>query len=275
MRTGMASLGAACLAFTIAGFAAAGDAIDAVAVYDAVAPSVGLVVTFDDERYPVESGAGFFVGSPDVFVTQLHLFAGAAAASIKTADGSYVDVVGILGHDAATDLVALRTEDSGVQPAELAAARARVGATVVLGGSVDGMATAFGLGTVADTLSDAQGNRFYALDAPLDVWNAGAPVLDADGAVVGVAAHTPAGPVAITAQAVSRLVNTDAEGGTLTDAVAAATNAGLLGGLVNPARDLPSIDPHDGATPGEKAALLVALALFVVGGYELATSISP
>ena len=275
MRTRMAALCAACLAITIAGVAAAGDAIDAVAIYDAVAPSVGMVVTFDDERYPVESGAGFFVGSPDVFVTQLHLFAGAASASVKTADGSYVDVVGILGHDAATDLVALRTEGSGVVPSELAASRAKVGATVVLGGSVDGMATAFGLGTVTDTLSDAAGNRFYALDAPVDAWNVGAPVLDTGGAVVGVAAHSANGPVAITAQAVDRLLSAEGDDATFGDAAAAADGAGLFGDLVNPARDLPSIDQFSERTPGEKAALLVALALLVVGGYEVATSIAP
>ena len=254
---------------------AVASAVDPVAVYDAVAPAVGIVVTFDAQRYPVDSGPGFFVAEDDLFVTQLHMLAGATSASVKTATGVFVDVVAVAAYDPATNLVAFRTEASGVAPAELAAASARVGSPVVLGGSVDGIATAFGLGTVLDTLFDAAGNRFYALDAPVDAWNAGAPVLNASGAVVGIAGHAESGPVAVTAQTVTAMLSRGAEGADFSQAAAASTGVGELGELVNPARDLPSLGQHGGRSPHEKGALLVALALFVVGGYTVASSISP
>ena len=60
---------------------AVASAVDPVAVYDAVAPAVGIVVTFDAQRYPVDSGPGFFVAEDDLFVTQLHMLAGATSAS--------------------------------------------------------------------------------------------------------------------------------------------------------------------------------------------------
>ncbi len=254
---------------------AGASAVDPVAVYDAVAPAVGVVVAFDADRYPVDSGPGFFVADEDVFVTQLHLLAGASSASVKTASGAYVDVVGVAAFDPATNLVALRTEASGVSPTRLAAASAKVGSRVVLGGSTDGIATAFGLGVIRDTLSDDAGNRFYALDAPVDVWNSGAPVLNEAGAVVGIAGHADSGAVAVTAQTVAVMLAADGQELHFADAAAAAVDAGQLGQLINPARDLPSLEQHGGRTPREKAALLVALALFVVGGYEVATSIAP
>ena len=263
MPSRVALVALVCLVLGSARLAGA-SAVDPVTVYDAVAPAVGMVVTFDAERYPVDSGPGFFATDDDVFVTQLHMLAGATAAAVKTATGAYVAVIGVVAYDGATNLVALRTEASGVEAARLAAASARVGSAVVLGGSVDGIATAFGVGAVQDTLYDDAGNRFYSLDAPVDAWNAGAPVLDAAGAVVGIAGHSDAGPVAVTAD--------DSD---LSEAAAAATGVGQLGQLVNPARDLPSLQQHGGRSPREKAALLVALALFMVGGYEVASSIAP
>ncbi len=274
MPSRVALVALVCLVLGSARLAGA-SAVDPVTVYDAVAPAVGMVVTFDAERYPVDSGPGFFATDDDVFVTQLHMLAGATSASVKTATGAYVAVIGVVAYDGATNLVALRTEASGVEAARLAAASARVGSAVVLGGSVDGIATAFGVGAVQDTLYDDAGNRFYSLDAPVDAWNAGAPVLDAAGAVVGIAGHSDAGPVAVTAQTVSALLSTDADDSDLSEAAAAATGVGQLGQLVNPARDLPSLQQHGGRSPREKAALLVALALFMVGGYEVASSIAP
>lgn len=275
MRSRIAWVCAACLALTLARTAAGGADIDPVAIYDAVAPSVGLVVTFDDERYPVASAAGFFVGSSDIFVTQLAVVQGAGSASVKTAAGTFVDVLGVVGYDETTGLVALRTEDSGVVVAELADARARVGAAVALGGSADGLATAFGVGTITGTLFAADGTRFYALDAPVGSWNVGAPVLNVDGSVLGVAVDTPDGAVAVPAQSVAALIGDGADDMPLADMTMTSDLMGGLGALTDPTRDLPSLAQGQGRSGGEKAALLVALALFVVGGYEVAVSIAP
>lgn len=274
MRSRIAWVCVACLALTVCRTGTAGEA-DPIAIYDAVSPSVGMVVAFDDARYPLASGAGFFVGSSDVFVTQLALVQHAGSASVKTADGTFVDVLGVVGVDEDAGLVALRTEDSGVTAATLSNVRARVGATVILGGSVDGLATAFATGSITGTLFSSAGSRFYALDAPVGAWNAGAPVLDVDGGVVGVAADTPDGPVAVTAQSIAALIEDDGEDMSLAAATLDEDASAPFGALIDPTRDLPSLDEGRGRSAGEKAALLVALALFVAGGYEVAFSIAP
>lgn len=135
------------------------------------------------------SAAGFLVGEADTVVCNLHTVIGAKSITARLHDGRRVVVRDVANLDPLRDLCVLRLDEapSEVDPLRVAddVQVPQRGATVL---TASGSAPDDAL--VSTTVSDHQraGERFavFVLDASLPATAAGAPVLDATGAVLGV-----------------------------------------------------------------------------------------
>lgn len=135
------------------------------------------------------AGAGIFLGEGRV-LTNAHVVRGSGTPIVRETGGRGLPAT-LVGRDPATDLALLRVADLDAAPLALAAARVRVGALVVAIGNPLRFERSVSLGVVSavDRTLRAARVRMEGLiqhDAAINPGNSGGPLLDAEGAVVGV-----------------------------------------------------------------------------------------
>jgi S1-C subfamily serine protease len=159
-----------------------------------VGPAVVHVRAVRDRAHGLATGSGVLVAPDGYALTNSHVVHGAAALEVVLADGRTL-LADVVGDDPATDLAVLRVAASTPLPhAALADSnRLRVGDVVLAIGSPYGLTRTVTAGIVSAlgrTLpSQAAGRVIEGViqtDAPLNPGNSGGPLLDADGAVVGI-----------------------------------------------------------------------------------------
>jgi serine protease Do len=79
-------------------------------VVSKVAPSVVVVLTYDESKNPVAQGSGFFISKNGDIITNAHVIKGAFYADIKTTDGEVYPVTGVVDDDSDGDLVRLSVD---------------------------------------------------------------------------------------------------------------------------------------------------------------------
>ena len=173
---------------------------------DAAMKSVVRVRTLE------RSGAGFLAKHSGLAVTSLSLIQGAKAATVECSDGEVLSVIGVLGADAQSDLVVLRLSDLSECPS------LRIADDI---GDLDGRVWALALPdntgqlshesrvgnllsfsdkngakqTTTDSDGPRAGHNLLELKDPPSLRYAGGPVIDENGAVVGVVSGGSARPV--------------------------------------------------------------------------------
>jgi S1-C subfamily serine protease len=142
-------------------------------------PAVVTVVTDDG------LGSGFFIGSNGLVVTNAHVLAGKARATVYTTDGSkyFATVVRV---SAKPDLALLKTAALVQHPLRLVdSSPIEVGSDVFAVGSARGLE-----GTVTKGIISAsrtiEGIAYFQIDAAINPGNSGGPLLTPDGNVIGV-----------------------------------------------------------------------------------------
>jgi S1-C subfamily serine protease len=178
----------------------AAAALDAVSIY---ARDAGGVVDItargatDPTRPGQEitaTGTGFVLGTAGRLVTAAHVVDGATSITVQLLDGA-TRTATVLGDDDATDIAVLRIDTRGLTLRPLTLGRAaalRVGDPVAAIGDPFGYRRSLSAGLVSglDRTIDAPSGFGVAhviqTDAALNPGNSGGPLLDADGAVVGV-----------------------------------------------------------------------------------------
>ena len=138
----------------------------------------------------IQFGSGFFIREDGVFVTNIHVVAGAESLSVELESGEIFDNVYGLAMDERRDLVILRIPTSNVPFLEIADDRmTEVGDTVYVVGSPLGYR-----GTFSDGLLSAKrmkdGVAYLQISAPISQGSSGGPVLNSDGKVIGVSTVT-------------------------------------------------------------------------------------
>lgn len=155
------------------------------ALYAKSKSSVVTILTFDINRAPLGQGSGFIVAK-DRLVTNYHVVAGSASASIVFDDGSIAVVTAVVAGSAPKDLVIVEAE-TGSRPAlalgnEL---QLKVGETIYAIGSPKGLSTSLSSGLVSSFRQD-EGQFLIQITAPIAPGSSGGPLLNGQGQVVGV-----------------------------------------------------------------------------------------
>jgi S1-C subfamily serine protease len=180
------------------------------AIYERAAPAVVFVRASLVERTDtpfglfqsgpsnISTGSGFLVDRQGDILTDYHLIAGADRSSgvTVTFDDGVTRVAGVAAVDPANDLAVLRADTRGVPPVRPLSlgdsSSVRVGdSTLAIGDpfGADRTLTSGIVSALQHQIQAADGHpvdNVIQTDQPLDAGNAGGPLLDASGQVVGV-----------------------------------------------------------------------------------------
>lgn len=173
-----------------------GTADEVSAAFQAVAAgassSVVSVHAYDRGRRtlrPRSQGSGVAVAEGGVVLTNHHVVAGADELKVLLADGTRLEAE-LVGADPLTDLAVLRVADGALEPMSLRRAPARVGEWVLAIGNPSGLGLSVTAGIVSGTgradLGVTTYEDFVQTDAAINAGNSGGPLVDLDGALLGV-----------------------------------------------------------------------------------------
>jgi putative serine protease PepD len=197
-----AVLGAAVLAVVLFATGAFGGSVNgmslagplnAPALYSAANPSI-VDITAIDSATSADTGTGFLIDSHGHVLTADHVVAGAESLTAKFQDGTTVPAQ-VLGQDRSSDVAVLKVNPS---PANAPALPLGSSSSLVTGDSLAVIGNPFGynrslstgvVSALDRTIQSPNGWLIpHALqtDAPINPGNSGGPVLDKQGAVVGI-----------------------------------------------------------------------------------------
>jgi len=153
-------------------------------------PSVAVLVMSDANQQPLALGSGFVV-EDGVIVTNNHVIEGAAGGVMKLLGHSErLQIDGILARDEVHDLALVKVSTAGAVPLSLADnPKLLVGDTVYAVGNPQGLEGTFSQGIVSG-LRSIESDQLIQITAPISPGSSGGPVLNMDGAVIGVAVAT-------------------------------------------------------------------------------------
>lgn len=154
------------------------------------APAIIEITVFDAKGQLLRTGNAFFVSRDGLFVTSWTMVADAAYGVAKSPDGKIRNVTGVLASSQEADLAVLRAETKvGVPTLPLAKTSESIAVNawaVVIGSSLQHKEQPVVAGTITALGSDPKKDGFQISGViPKDA--AGAPVVDAEGEVVGIA----------------------------------------------------------------------------------------
>src|SRR5438876_1481949 len=154
------------------------------------APAIIEFTVFDTKGQLLRTGSAFFVSRDGLLVTSWTMVADAAYGVAKSPDGKIRNVTGILATSQDTDLAVLRAETkTGVPFLPLAQNSESIAVNawaVIIGSSLQHKEQPVAAGTITSLGSDPKKDAFQ-INGPIPIDAAGAPVVDADGEVVGIA----------------------------------------------------------------------------------------
>ncbi|PJF44741.1 MAG: trypsin [Phototrophicales bacterium] len=170
-------------------------------VYQKVAPSVvainvvSTVSNYFSDQILQGSGSGFVFDKDGHIITNYHVVEGARLIEVEFFDGTLARAE-VVGEDPSSDIAVIRVQDVPAErlvPVTFADSNnAYVGQEVVAIGSPFGQEWTMtrgiisALGRSVESLSDFQTGGVIQTDAAINPGNSGGPLLDLDGAVVGV-----------------------------------------------------------------------------------------
>ncbi|RTL33485.1 MAG: PDZ domain-containing protein [Burkholderiales bacterium] len=158
--------------------------------------SVGLYMFVPGEDEP-RVGAGFFIDDKGSIATAAHLLGEAQQILVALPDRRVV-AAEVAGHDEITDVALLRIAGAPrVRPAFASPGSLRVGDWVIAVGEPFGLEHSASAGIVSGKdrhFGDDGELVFIQSDVALNPGNSGGPLLDAQGAIVGMNARTIVGP---------------------------------------------------------------------------------
>ena len=174
-----------------------GEAMDAQAVYDKVAPStVTVTVRRDpDSEKPDSTGTGIIATADGYIITNAHVVLHSKSVYVKvtTYDGQEYDAV-VVGSDRTTDLAVIKTNDYGFTPAQFGdAGELSIGEWVLAIGNPGGerFSSSLTRGIISGLDREVgeyseNGMTYIQTDAAINPGNSGGPLVNMYGQVVGI-----------------------------------------------------------------------------------------
>lgn len=192
MLRGLKSGAIACL--LVAGVAASDQTkhqhLDVADIVKRSAGCVAYIEVHDGGGKSVTVGSGFVADSNGVIISSLHVFDGAASATIKLEGGAEFTNPLVAGFDRERDIIVLRVPSSKLCSLPMnRSGTQQVGEKIVVIGNPAGLS-----GTVSDgivsSVREAESGRLYQITAPVSPGSSGGPVLNMQGEVVAIIAFT-------------------------------------------------------------------------------------
>ena len=147
--------------------------------------SVVTILTFDAKRAPVSQGSGFIVAQ-DRILTNYHVVAGSASASIVFDDGSMSVATNVVAASGPKDLVIVEAGTGNRSPVRLGnELELKVGETVYAIGAPKGLSASLSNGLISAFRQD-QGQFLIQTTVPIAPGSSGGPLLNGLGEVIGV-----------------------------------------------------------------------------------------
>jgi parallel beta-helix repeat protein len=136
------------------------------------------------------TGTGFAVSADGKIATNYHVIEKASKIFVKLPDGRTIGIERVVAFDKRVDLAILQVRDVSLRPLPLGDSNAvKVGQEVCVMGSPLGLEQSFSTGVVsAKRVLD--GFEWVQITAPISPGSSGSPVMNRDGAVIGVATFT-------------------------------------------------------------------------------------
>lgn len=154
-------------------------------VFRRCSPAVATVLTFDKNGQQTALGSGFFLTADGRLATNHHVIAAGSRFEIVLNSQAKLSVAGVLYDDAALDLALLKVNGNSVSSLSLANAPPEVGVRVYAIGSPLGLSATISEGLVSGVRA-ANGVKLLQTTAAISAGSSGGPLLNSDGAVVGV-----------------------------------------------------------------------------------------
>jgi S1-C subfamily serine protease len=149
--------------------------------------AVVLIVTADSAGKDTRLGSGFIVSPDGKIVTNYHVIQGAHSAVAKLANGAFFLVDGVSGVDVNRDLAVLKVSGKDLPFLRLADSDTlQIGEHVVAIGSPLGLQNTVSDGIVSGVTEVTPNQKLIQTTAPISGGNSGGPLLNSQGAVVGV-----------------------------------------------------------------------------------------
>jgi|GEM_PF-4662794 len=153
----------------------------------ATIPAVIRVSSINEEGETMKTGTGFAVQN-SMIVTNFHVVQGATDVRFTLSDGRESGCTEIIALDETRDLAVLKSSISPAKSLQIVANRIPVqGERVAVIGSPLGFEGTLSDGIVSAHRTDENGVQFIQITAPISRGSSGSPVVNAKGAVVGVA----------------------------------------------------------------------------------------
>jgi S1-C subfamily serine protease len=160
--------------------------------YNEISPAVVRIIIYDKRGRHRGRGSGFFISKEGVLITNYHVIKRAYSAKVRTIDGEYFDIKGIIASNKKVDLVKLKVNTKGKNMKTLAFANELPGwddETAVLGYPGGSGLTLSGGKVQAGAGWDGRISEhcvLFQISAPASHGNSGSPVLNSKGQVIGI-----------------------------------------------------------------------------------------
>jgi len=160
------------------------SAIDVKKLFEAVRPSVVLIVAYDSNDQPSSIGSKFYFGDKFTLATNLHVIENASKIAIKLSSGETDFIDTVLGVDAERDLAILRTKVAGT-PLLLSERLPDIGEDIIAIGNPSGLEGTVSTGIISGIRTEA-GSQYFQITAPISPGSSGGPIISEKQEVLGV-----------------------------------------------------------------------------------------
>lgn len=157
----------------------------AVSIARQYSDAVVMIVVQDAQHQNLALGSGLVIESGKV-LTNKHVIEGARYAFALSAGGKKFTVAGIHALDSKNDLTLLSIPGLQASTVKLSHDSVEIGQRVYAIGNPEGLANTISEGIISGRRT-LQGNSLYQITAPISPGSSGGPIVDEQGAVVGIA----------------------------------------------------------------------------------------
>ncbi len=152
-----------------------------------IKPAVVTIIAYDDKDQIVDMGSGFFIEQMRV-ITNWHVLQTASRGEIKTVDGKFYPIQGVVAEDQDGDLIEIAVDVAEtVKTLQVTKEFPTEGEKVVVVGSPFGFEQTVSDGIVSALREVSPVGKVIQITAPFSPGSSGSPVVNLKGKVVGVA----------------------------------------------------------------------------------------